>query len=93
MYSYVLRCWFIANLLHPVFIGVADFLGGGSLTGDDLGIFIVVFIPLILVSLFISLPALLMGWLVMSLLARIEFPVVDRFYIWLFSLIPAKQNP
>jgi hypothetical protein len=88
MYSYVLRCWFVANLLHPVFLGIASVVDGGSITPGDLGIFFVVFIPLILVSLFISLPALLMGWLVMSLLASVEFPVVNKFYAWLLSTIP-----
>lgn len=88
MYGYVFRCWVLANVMHPVFFLVLDLLMGEHFTSEELMSGFVWFIPVCLFSFFITLPSLLMGWLVMGILMRIGNDMLSKFCIWLFSIVP-----
>jgi hypothetical protein len=88
MYSYVFCCWMLANLTHPVFFLLLSLFSGDSVVARDLTFWTVMFIPMVLLSLFITIPSVLLGWFVLGIIMKIPGEVLYKFCIWLLSTIP-----
>lgn len=88
MYQYVLYSWFLANVMHPLCYLLMNLLREQSFNYQDLVFGIIYFIPLCLFSFFITLPSLLMGWLVMAMLTKIRCRVLQKFWMWLICIVP-----
>ena len=81
MFVYTFYTWLLANIIHPVFligyVGVLhrqlDFANFGE------QYFLILFLSVIL-----SFPAFLLGWIVLSLIRFTNFTITIKFLAWLF---------
>lgn len=80
MFLHVFYSWVVANLLHPLVLlayfhsEVEEF--SIEIPGWGLLIFGV--------SVLLSLPALIAGWVVMHLINRLPFDSISKYFTWLF---------
>ncbi len=79
MYLYVFITWLVANLFHPFFIAIL-FWEEGNWGMEILTLGFMIFFY----SLLFSLPALLLGWLLIYLISRLPFDITCKFFVWLF---------
>lgn len=83
MFNYIFFTWFLANLLHPLmWIFWAMAMGGGSAWSDGAGWWL--FFMTIL-CLIISLPCLLVGYILLKAIGRTPLTVQARFCLWLIA--------
>lgn len=83
MFVHVLFTWLLAHLLHPLVLAVQIYLmdGGGSFAVDLMGfsLFIAGF------GVIVSLPALLISWLVFSMIVQSGLPTQFNLVVWLLA--------
>lgn len=84
MTRFILFCWLLANLLHPVMwlllMTLVETMPGFS----DFGWMCLYYIPFVLISLLASAPALFLCFPLCRVLVNSGLSIVDRFGVWLF---------
>ena len=81
MYLYVFITWVVANLLHPLLFIIS--LSNKSNSAFPLFELIGECVILFCISLLVSLPSLLLAYLVIFLVSRLPIDTWSRFFTWL----------
>ncbi len=77
MYMYVSTTWLVANLIHPIMLFIV--FGNASINSETLGIGL----AFIFYSILLSLPSLLISYVFMYVLSRLDMPPQAWYFTWL----------
>lgn len=86
MTRFILFCWLLANLLHPVMLCLLMALVETMPGISDFGWICLYYIPFVLISLLASAPALFLCFPLCRVLVNSGLSIVDKFGVWLVLL-------
>jgi len=81
MFLHVFYSWLVTQLLHPILVIALSYVLNGSIGHLEPGV-IVLFV---IVSVLISSPCLLLGWLSIGLIIYSGYAAVIKFVLWLLA--------
>lgn len=81
MFLYALSSWLVAQIVMPVLIMIAGLVINGWFLAPEIGLLLIA----MFVSLFITIPGLIISWLFLGIVIYADYTPLVKFLFWLIA--------